>query len=199
MVERLSVSWESLPWEFGYENVKKYLRIFDDGVNSEHAGVVDLLIKAAIEAIQTYTRQTFVRSTYRKKFDSLPAVITAFPVISVAKVEYYTSTWIDLTLSLQEYEQEFQPYASGPWKCFIDHSQPTKLLGETVVGANAYRVTWEAGYADWPKDLILLVLQIASENFDVRGTTDPKAIRFTRSHELALEQYCSHHDALRWA
>ncbi len=198
-IERVSVAWELLPWEFGYEYMKNYLRIFDDAANSEHAVTVDILIKAAIEAIQTYTRQVFIRSTYRKKFDSLPAKLPAFPVISITKAEYYTDSWHDLTIANQEIDQAFEAYSTGSWKCYLENSQPAELKGQPVTSANAYRLTWEAGMSDWPKDLILLVMQMVSENFDVRGVSDTKAINFTRSHELALQQYCTHHDAMRWA
>lgn len=198
--ELISTNWEQLPWQFGYERMKSYLRIYDDSANSEHAGVVDLLIRAAIRSIQTYTRLQLVRATYRQIFTELPAELSAFPLIGLTKFEWWTgTTWTEITATKIDVEKAFDAYASGNWQYFVSNEQPPKLKGQAVTNALAYRLTWEAGFIDWPEDLILLVMQVVSENFDVRGVSDTKSIQFTRAHQLALDQYCTHHDALRWA
>jgi hypothetical protein len=161
--------------------VKSYCRVYDD----EHDAVLGLLTEAAVEFIQTYTRQTFRSTQYREELTEQPIVLSRFPVISVDLIEQTVAdAWVELTSGeLAEYEEQdtVPPAFSGP------------TIGKPI------RVTWTAGVADWPKDLVLLVYQMVEENFYRRGTTPgtAQAAQFSRAHQLALEQYCTHHDAVR--
>lgn len=171
--------------------VKKYLRVYD----TEHDSVIMVLIDAAIEFIQTYTRQTFRKTQYRWQTTEQPLKIPRFPVISVDLLEYTDTdgNWAEVAAEdLAEYE--------------ITLDTPPLFRGDSL---NApLRITWTAGLAasvaeatneDWPMDLIVLVWQVVEENF-VHHTPTPanaQAIHFSNSFKLAIEQYSTHHDAIR--
>jgi len=171
----------ALPADLSLAKVKNYCRVYDD----EHDDTIELLIDAAVEFIQTYTRQTFRATTFREELLVQPIVLNRFPVISIATIEKTVDdVWVALTAGERaEYiEQDtVPPTFSGP------------SIGKPI------RVTWQAGWADWPRDLILLVWQMVEESFGHRGTTPgtAQAAAFSRAHLLALEQYCTHHDAAR--
>lgn len=177
------ISRGSLPANLELDPVKTFLRVYD----TEHDSTISLLIDAAIEFIQTYTRQTFRVTQYRFTTEIQPIVLPRFPVISVDVIE----KTVDASFEALN-ESDRNAYEVGS-------STPPTLDGLSL--ASAIRVTWTAGYAaaDWPADLILLVWQIVEENFGHRGTTpaNAQAAQFSRAHKLALEQYCTHHDAVR--
>lgn len=175
------ISRSALPADLALAKVKSYCRVYDD----EHDAVLGLLTEAAVEFIQTYTRQTFRSTQYREELTEQPIVLSRFPVISVDLIEKTEAdAWVELTSGeLAEYEEQ--------------DTVPPALNGPTI--GKPIRVTWTAGVADWPKDLVLLVYQMVEENFYRRGTTPgtAQAAQFSRAHQLALEQYCTHHDAVR--
>lgn len=174
----------ALPSSLSTATVKAYLRVYD----REHDDVIDMLIDAAVEFIQTYTRQTFRHTEFRYTTDIQPIVIPRFPVISVDDVEFTNSSDAFESLAdLDDYELDADLV-------------PPQFVGPSI---NApVRVTWQAGIvsdADWPRDLVLLIWQIVDENFNRRGTTPAtaQAAMFSRAHQLALEQYCTHHDSVK--
>lgn len=175
------ISRGALPERLELARVKNYCRVYDD----EHDDTITLMTEAAVEFIQSYTRQTFRSTQYREELTEQPLVLRRFPVISVDLIEKTVDdAWVELTSGeLAEYDEldTVPPTFSGP-------SLPKPV-----------RVTWTAGYTDWPADLILLVYQMVEEAFGNRGTTPAtaQAVQFSRSHLLALEQYCTHHDAVR--
>lgn len=175
------LSRSALPADLALAKVKNYCRVYDD----EHDAVLGLLTEAAVEFIQTYTRQTFRSTQYREELTEQPIVLNRFPVISVDLIEKTVAdAWVELTSGeLAKYEEQdtVPPAFNGP------------TIGKPI------RVTWTAGVIDWPKDLVLLVYQMVEENFYRRGTTPAtaQAVQFSRAHQLALEQYCTHHDAVR--
>jgi hypothetical protein len=173
IVERLA-----LPADLGLARVKNYLRVYDD----EHDSTIQLLIEAAVEFIQTLTRQTFRRTQYSQIFRRSPLILTRFPVLSVDLIE-------------QTEAESFVEVASDGYQ--LSESVPPQIFGPSL--SAPVRITWTAGYDDWPKDLVLLVWQMCEENFDRRGTTpaSAQAAQFSRAHQLALEQYCTHHDSVR--
>lgn len=175
------ISRASLPADLALAKVKSYCRVYDD----EHNDVLDVLTVAAVEFIQTYTRQTFRSTQYREELLEQPIVLNRFPVISVDLIEKTVAeSWVELTAGeLAEYVEQ--------------DTVPPSFNGPTI--SKPIRVTWTAGWTDWPKDLILLVYQMVEENFYRRGTTPgtAQAAQFSRAHQLALESYCTHHDAVR--
>lgn len=175
------VSRGTLPNDLALAKVKNYLRVYD----SEHDSTIQLLIEAAIEFIQTYTRQTFRPTTYEQVFTTSPVVLPRFPVINLVSVSIFDGA----------------NYVSGDladWQEVETLPPQLRFLGSDAVFLPV-KVRWVAGLVDWPKDLTLLVYQMVEENFDRRGTTPEtaQAAKFSRSHQLALEQYCTHHDAVR--
>lgn len=172
------VTRSALPSDLALANVKSYLRVYD----TEHDATITLLIQAAVEFVQTYTRQTFQNTQFLQVFRENPVTFKRFPVISIDEIE---QTVADSYVAVDE--SEYEP----------SDDVPPQLLGPTI--NLPIRITWTAGFTDWPKDLILLIWQIVEENFDRRGTTPgtAQAMQFSRAHQLALEQYCTHHDAVR--
>jgi hypothetical protein len=143
------------------------------------------LIEAAVEFIQTYTRQTFRETQYREELTKQPIELARFPVLSIDEIEQTIEDAFEALSDLDREAYELQ-----------DTTPPTykgSMIGKPI------RVTWTAGWDEWPKDLILLVYQMVEENFYRRGTTPgtAQAAQFSRAHQLALEQYCTHHDAVR--
>lgn len=171
---------EALPSDLSVATVKSFLRVYD----TEHDAVIGVLIQAAVEFVQTYTRQTFQITQFREELLEQPIKLERFPVISVDSIEKTVDgAWVALTTPERaEYEQR--------------DTVPPTYRGPTI--PTPIRVTWTAGYSVWPKDLILLIWQIVEENFYRRGTTPDtaQASQFSRAHMLALEQYCTHHDAV---
>ena len=179
------LSRQSLPAALALDKVKTHCRIYD----TEHDATIDLLIDAAVEFIQTYTRQTFRVSVYEQVTASakLPLILARMPVISVDLLEYRETSgaWKPLTVADFELDTEVMP-----WR-----------LTRNSVDGDRFRVTYTSGFTEWPADLVLLIMQMVSENFDSRGSTpaSAQAAQFSRAHQLALEQYCLHYDAVTWA
>lgn len=173
------LSRDPLPVELSLDRVKNYCRVYGD----EHDTTLQLIVDAAVEFVQGYTRQVFRPAQYRQVSDVAAFSLARFPVQSVDLIEV------------------------GDGEAWTAHSghqltttQPPMLCLTAPVPAEQYRVTYTAGHSEWPADLILLVLQMTEENFENRGVTpvSATAVKFSRAHELALEQHASHVDAARW-
>jgi hypothetical protein len=171
----------ALPSDLSLAKVKNYCRVYDD----EHDSLIELLIEAAVEFIQTYTRQTFRETQYREELTKQPIELARFPVLSIDEIE-------------QTIEDAFEAL-SGPEVAAYELQDTTPPTYKGPMIGKPIRVTWTAGWDEWPKDLILLVYQMVEENLYRRGTTPgtAQAAQFSRAHQLALEQYCTHHDAVR--
>ena len=184
MPTKLSViSRESLPPNLQRSVVKQYLREYD----TEQDSVIDLLIDGAVEFAQTYTRQTFRKTTYQLETESQPIVLPRFPVISVESIEFTNANG------------DFDSVAD-PGKFELTCKTPPTLKGDSL--SSPIRVQWIAGLdtdEDWPADLIILLWQMVEENWQNRKATPdkPVAVNFSRKFQLSLEQYATHHDAVR--
>ncbi len=200
-MEVLSVDWNSIPQELTLGRLKNYVRVYDD----EHDDWITSLGQAAIIAAQTYTRQTFLKTQYREVFQTLPFCLLGFPIKSIDLLEARNSgSFTSISIQQVPFCNELTSWSGGVLKCFLDSkTDPPQLKASSISGATGYRLTWTAGFDSdsWPKDLSILIAQCVEENFDNRGSTpsNAQAIRFSRSHELVLEQYVSHHDAIRYA
>lgn len=186
MLQPTVLSRSALPAKLSTATVKEYLRVFD----TEHDSVIAVLIDAAVEFAQTYTRQIFRRTSYRWVTDVQPIILPRFPVISVDSLEYTDTAGDFVALSaevLAEYELNVL-------------TTPPQLVGDYL--EPNLRISWTAGLAtddDWPADLILLIWQMVEENFAARRASpdSAQAVNFSRAFRLALEQYTTHHDAVK--
>lgn len=176
------ISRQSPPDALSLEACKEYLRIFDDS----HNGTILLMLSASIRAIENYTRQHFIQTVYSQSFEDEPVVLSCFPVITIESAtvdgEALTSPELQsLTFDKTAAPTELKPPSSDP----------------TLLGTSS-AITYKVGWLTWPEDLILLVLEKLGESFENRKASGPAITnRFTRAHTLALEHYCSHHDAIR--
>ncbi len=179
------LSRQGLPAALSLDKVKTYCRVYD----SEHDDTISLLIDAAIEFIQTFTRQTFRISVYEQVTDSakLPLILGRMPVISVDLLEFRDNSGAWQALNVADFELETELM---PWR----------LTGDSVEG-DRFRVTYTSGFTEWPADLVLLVMNMVAENFDQRGVSPANAqgVNFGRAFQLALQQYCLEYDAVSWA
>lgn len=182
-MQPIQISRESPPDSLALDVCKDYLRIFDDS----HDTVILLMRDAAIRAIENYTRQKFVTATFRQTFDdSAKIVLSAFPVVTIDA----------LTVDTIVIATDVVATVTAPWQL-----SPTPLDAPSnspnLFGTRC-EVTYSVGWVDWPEDLILLVLEKMGEAFDGRKASGAAVTQhFTRAHTLALEHYCSHHDAIR--
>lgn len=179
------ITRNALPTNLGLSAVKEYLRVYD----TEHDSVITLLIDAAVEFVQTYTRQTFRHTEYRWETNTQPIELPRFPVISVDDLEFTNTS------------EEFESISSGDLAEYnLDLSTPPQFIGDSL--EPPLRITWQAGLAndaDWPADLILLIWQMVEENFTARRAAPDAAasVHFSRAFRLSLEQYTTQHDAVR--
>ena len=177
------LSRNALPAELSIDRVREYCRVYPDQFgNSDHDTQLQLMIDAAVEFVQSYCRQVFRTTQFRQTTELHAFALQRFPVQSIDSAEVYSGDWsatTDFTLVEKE----------PPLFCF-----------DAAQSYEQYRVTYTAGFDDWPADLTLLVLQIAEENFTNRGATPSttQGVNLSRVHRLALEQYATHIDALRW-
>jgi uncharacterized phiE125 gp8 family phage protein len=178
-----SISRESPPDSLALDVCKDYLRIFDDFQDS----VILLMRDAAIRAIENYTRQRFVTATFLQSYsDTANIVLSAFPVVSIDAI----------TVDNVALAPNVVATVSAPWQISPTPLDPPSAT-PSLFGTKC-EITYSAGWVDWPEDLVLLVLEKIGEAFDNRKASGPAVSQqFTRAHTLALEHYCSHHDAIR--
>lgn len=180
MVKLEILNQYDLPAALSTASVKEYLRVFDDS----HDAVIDLLIDAAVQFVETFTRQTFRRRQYRMTSDGV-VMILQHPLQSIDTIEQTVGGSFVAVDPITDY----QPTQTTP---------PTVHLSKL---ASPYRVTYTAGLpdGDWPADLVLLIWQMVEEHFTARRAAPdkPHSAKFSRAFQLTLEQYCTHHDAVR--
>jgi hypothetical protein len=180
------ISREAPPPTLSLAVCKEYLRIFDDS----HNATILLMRDAAIRAIENYTRQTFVYSTNEQYFDTVTAeglLLSVFPVLSIDS----------LTVAGVSISAELVATLSPAWQIAPTLLEPP-TNSPTLFGSTDCTIRYTSGWIDWPEDLLLLVLEKLAESFENRRTSATNVTnQFSRAHSLALEAYCSHHDAIR--
>lgn len=179
------VSQDALPAELLLGPVKEYLRVYDN----EHDTVITILVEAAVAFAETYTRQTFRARVYRWVTENqMPVHLPRFPVISLNSVEVQSAgEWAEVSA------EDFA-------KITVSSDTPPMLVPGNILLEMPLRVTWKAGISgEWPRDLIVLIWQMVEENFRRRGASPDgaQAVTFSRAFQLALEQFATHHDAVR--